>query len=212
MRTVGSTILILAAAGASCFAQQWEVGGTAGAGFLPGVAVTSPVGAATAGIQTGLSAGAFVGQNLYPHISGEIHYSFQQSNLQLQSGGTTARFSGVAHEIYYDVVLHTNKKGSRTQYFAAIGGGMKIFRGTGTESAYQPLSQFAYLTKTQTLKPMADFGAGIRYQLTPRVILRTEFRDYITAFPKELITPAPGAKVGTLLHDFVPMVGIAYEY
>ena len=31
-------------------------------------------------------------------------------------------------------------------------------------------------------------------------------------FPKDLIAPAPGAKFGSLLHDFVPMVGISYEY
>ena len=35
-------------------------------------------------------------------------------------------------------------------------------------------------------------------------------RDYITAFPKEIITPAPGTKYGTLLHDFVPMVGLGF--
>jgi hypothetical protein len=42
--------------------------------------------------------------------------------------------------------------------------------------------------------------------------LRTEFRDYITAFPKELITPAPGAKFGSILHDLVPMAGLGYEF
>ena len=114
--------------------------------------------------------------------------------------------------VHYDVLYHTNRKGSRTQYFAAVGGGMKIFRGTGQEAAYQPLSQFGYFTKTQALKPMATVGGGMKYALTPRIFLRTEFRDYITMFPKELITPAPGAKYGSLLHDFVPMVGIGYEY
>jgi len=137
-----------------------------------------------------------------------------QSNLRLQSGGQEATFSGQAHVLHYDILLHTNKKGSRTQYFAAVGGGLKVFRGTGTEAAYQPLSQFAYFTKTQALKPMASVGAGVKYALTNRIILRTEFRDYITMFPKDLITPAPGAKLGGLglLHDFVPMVSIGYEY
>jgi hypothetical protein len=41
--------------------------------------------------------------------------------------------------------------------------------------------------------------------------LRTEFRDYITAFPKELITPPTGTKYGMLLHDFVPMAGLGFE-
>jgi hypothetical protein len=206
--------MLLAAAGLSCFAQQWEVGGGAGAGFLPGTPVTSAVGSATTGFQSGASFGAYAGQNLYPHLSGELRYGFMQSNLRIQSGGNEATFSGQAHVFHYDLLLHTNRKGSRTQYFAAFGGGLKIFRGTGQEAAYQPLSQYAYFTKTQVLKPMASVGGGIKYALSPRVVLRTEFRDYITMFPKDLIAPAAGAKFGGigLLHDFVPMVSVAYEY
>ena len=210
MKTI-QLFVLLAAAGTASFAQQWEFGGGAGAGFLPGVGVTSSVGSATAGFQTGFAAGAFLGQNLYRHISGELHYGFMQTNLRLQSGGTEATFSGVSHVVHYDLVLHTNRKGSRTQYFAAFGGGLKVFRGTGKEAAYQPLSQYGYFTKTQALKPMGDFGVGMRYALTPKVFLRTEFRDYITVFPTELITPAPGTRYGNLLHDFVPMVTISYE-
>jgi hypothetical protein len=209
MRTLGISILLVAASTA-CFAQKWELGGSAGAGFLPGVGLTSTLGSATTGFQSGFSAGAFVGQNISSHIGGEIHYGFLQSNLRLASGGTTATFSGMAHVLHYDLILHTNRK-SRAQLFAAVGGGMKVFRGTGKEQAYQPLSQFAYFTKTQAIKPMGSFGGGIKFVLKPHLFLRTEFRDYVTPFPKELITPAPGAKVGSLLHDIVPMIGISYE-
>ena len=211
MKTIRTTILVMAAA-AACFGQQWEVGGTAGAGFLPAKSVTSALGAATTGFQTGFSVGGFVGQNLYPHLSGEIHYAFLQSNLKLQSGSTTATFSGQAHVVHYDVILHTNRSDQKAQFFAAFGGGMKIFRGTGHEAAYQPLSQFAYFTKTQSVKPMASVGGGVKVRIRPRMFLRTEVRDYITPFPKELITPAPGSKFGGILHDIVPTVGISYEY
>ena len=60
-------------------------------------------------------------------------------------------------------------------------------------------------------EPMGDFGAGVKFALSRKVYLRTEFRDYITAFPKEVLTPPAGTKYGTLLHDFVPMVGIGVE-
>jgi len=93
-----------------------------------------------------------------------------------------------------------------------VGGGMKLFRGTGQEQAYQPLMQYGYFTRTQVVKPMGSFGAGMKYALTPRLILRTEFRDYITPFPTELIAPAPGAKFGSILQNFVPMVGISYLF
>jgi len=208
---LGISILLIGAAGA-CFAQQWEFGGVGGAGFLSNVNVSSPLGSANAGFQPGGAFGAFFGQSISAHIAGEVRYEFLQSNLQLSSGGATARFSGSAHAVHYDLILHTNRKNSPMQLFAAVGGGMKIFRGTGTEEAYQPLSQFGYFTKTRALKPMASVGGGVTFQVSRRIYLRTEFRDFITMFPKELIAPAPGAKYGSLLHDFVPMVGMDYVF
>ncbi|HUB35004.1 MAG TPA: hypothetical protein VMA31_18340 [Bryobacteraceae bacterium] len=208
MKTFGISLLILAG---TCFGQQWEFGGSAGASFLPTLPVSSPAGSASAGFQAGLAAGAFAGQRYNAHISGEVRYTFMQSNLQLTSGGTTASFSGQAHAVYYDVLWHTRATGeSRKRYFVAVGGGMKLFRGTGAEQAYQPLSQFAYFTKTQKVEPMADFGGGVDFALSPHMSLRAEFRDFLTPFPTALITPAPGVKIGSWLHDFVPMLSISY--
>jgi hypothetical protein len=211
MRTIAKSILVMAATAAGCLAQQWEFGGSGGAGFLNSVSVATPLAAATAGFQTGASFGAYFGQNLYPHFSGELHYGFFESNLQLASGGSSVSFSGLSHVLHYDLVVHTNRP-SRTQFFAAVGGGMKIFDGTGREEAYQPLSQFGYFTQTHSIQPMADFGGGIRYTLTPHLSLRVEFRDYLTPFPTAVLTPAPGAKFGSILNDIVPMVGISYTY
>jgi hypothetical protein len=193
-------------------AQQWEFGGVGGGGFLSNVAVGGSAGSATAGFQTGAAFGAFFGNNPYGHVGGELRYAYLQNNLQLSSGGSTVSFAGMAHVLHYDLILRTGPRNSRAQFFAAIGGGMKLFRGTGAEEAYQPLSQFGYFTKTQALKPMASVGGGIRYFITRKVSLRTEFRDYITVFPTQLIAPAPGAKYGNILHDFVPMVGLSYEF
>jgi hypothetical protein len=213
MRKLGISILLLAAAAATCGAQQWEVGGLGGGGgFLSSVAVAGPIGSATAGFQTGAAFGAFLGHNTYSHIGGELRYAYLQSNLQLSSSGSSVSFTGMAHVVHYDLILRTTRKNSPVQLFAAIGGGLKVFRGTGKEAAYQPLSQFGYFTKTQALKPMASIGGGVKFYITRNVSLRTEFRDYITAFPKELIAPAPGAKFGSILHDFVPMAGLSYEF
>jgi hypothetical protein len=187
MRTFAIGILLLAAAAGAAHAQQWEFGGVGGAAFLNNVPVTSALGAATAGFQQGGTFGAFLGQNISPHIAGEIRYEYMQSNLELKSGGSTARFSGAAH----------------------IGGGMKLFRGTGTEAAYQPLSQFGYFTKTQAVKPMLSVGGGVSFAITKRVFLRTEVRDFITPFPTQVLTPPQGTKYARLLHDIVPMVGLS---
>ena len=211
MKSIAVTTFFLTALAASSFGQGWEFGGTGGAGFLNNVNVSGAAGSATAGFQSGAAVGGFLGQNLYPHLSGEVRYAYLQNDLEIKSGGTKASFGGNAHTITYDLLLHTNKKESRVQLFIAAGGGLKIFRGTGQPQAYQPNYQFGYLTKAQELKPVGDVGAGIRFELHPHFYLRTEFRDFITTFPKDIITPAPGTKYGSILHDIVPMVSLSYE-
>lgn len=208
MKTLGISILFFAA---TCFGQQWEFGGSAGGSFLPMLPISSTAGSASAGFQSGFVAGAFVGQRLNDRISGEVRYNYFDNGMKLSGNGSSTTFSANAHALYYDVLFKTNRRESRTQFFAAVGGGMKIFRGTGTEQAYQPLDQFAYLTKTQKVEPMVVFGGGLKFRLSPHLALRGEVRDFLTPFPKELITPAPGAKIGSFLHDIVPMVSISYE-
>ena len=212
MRNLVFASLLLAAAAVCAQAQQWEFGGVGGAAFLNTVPVSGSSGTATAGFQQGMAYGAFLGQNISPHIAGEIRYEYMQNNLQLKGAGSSASFAGMAHAIHYDILFHTNRRHSPVQFFAAVGGGMKIFDGTGTEAAYQPLSQFGYFTKTQTLKPMVDFGAGMRVMLSRHVYLRTEVRDFLTTFPTQVLTPPPGVTYSKLLHDVVPMAGISYVF
>jgi hypothetical protein len=59
---------------------------------------------------------------------------------------------------------------------------------------------------------MVDFGGGIQHRLSRKLGLRVEVRDYLTMFPQEIIAPAPGVKFGRVLHDFVPLVEIGYQY
>jgi hypothetical protein len=202
---------VLALTAGAGWAQQYEVGAVAGAGFAMSQNVTGSAGTASAGFNTGVAFGGYIGHNMYRHLSGEVRYNYLRSSLRLASAGTDVNFGGEAHAVHYDLIFHT-RKDKRTTIFAAVGGGMKYYRGTGQEAAYMPLSQFAYLTKTHELKPMISAGGGIKYTLSPKVFLRIEARDYITAFPQKVITPAPGQKVGGMVHDIVPMVGISYTF
>jgi hypothetical protein len=111
--------------------------------------------------------------------------------------------------IHYDVLVHVKPAGSRIRLFLAAGAGARVFRGTGREAAYQPLQQFALLTKTQEAKPLVSLGAGVKAAVSPRLVLRVEFRDYISPFPTQVITPAIGSKLGGWLHDIVPFIGVA---
>jgi hypothetical protein len=206
--TILTAMLILAPAAA--FAQKWEVGGDGGAGLLNTVNVTGAPGSATAGFAPGFVAGGFVGENLYRHVSGEIHYEFMQSNLRLTSGGQTAQFNGVAHAIHYDVAYHTGTSESNARFFVALGGGIKTFVGDGTEAAVQPLSQYGYFTKTKSVKPMGTVSVGFTAHISHNLSLRGEIRGMTSPFPEAVLTPPAGVKYGTMLTEIVPMVSIVY--
>ncbi len=207
MRVLRVSIFAMCA-GTAAFAQQWEFGGVAGGGFMNNVSASG----ATAGFAPGLVAGAFVGSGFSPHFSGELRYEYSQSDLQLSGGGQTAKFNGVAHAVHYDVLYRFRSSESRTQFFAAVGGGMKLFQGTGTEEAYQPLNQYGYFTKTQQVRPLLSAGGGVIFRLTPKLALRAEVRNFLTPFPTQVLTPAPGVRYGSFLNDIVPMVGIEYVH
>jgi len=216
MKMIGKILLLLAFA-ICAFAQQWEVGVIGGGGFLNTVNVsTTSTGSATAGFATGAVAGAFLGENMNAHWSGELRYEFFQSDLKLSSGGQSATFSGVAHAIHYDLVYHTDRK-APVQFFVAAGLGMKVFDGIGAQEAYQPLSQFGYFTQTRQVTVMGSAGGGFTYKLSEHLFLRAEIRDFISPFPTKVLTPpAPtsGNKVtyGNILQNLVPMVGISYVF
>jgi len=216
MKTIGKILLLLVFA-VCAFAQQWELGAIGGGGFLNTVNVsTTSTGSAKAGFATSAVAGAFLGENLNAHWSGEIRYEFFDSDLKLSSAGQSATFSGVAHAIHYDLIYHTDRK-APVQFFVAAGLGMKVFDGTGAQEAYQPLSQFGYFTQTHQVKVMGSVGGGFTYKLSEHLFLRAEVRDFISPFPTNVITPpAPtsGNKVsyGSILQNLVPMVGISYLF
>ncbi|SRR5579872_6172458 len=194
-------------------AQEWEVGGMAAYGFYHNASITSPDGSASAGFSPGAAFGAVVGYNSSSLIGGEFRYTYQMNDLELSSGGTTAKFSGMAHILGYDLILHPHMRhAGKVQPFLAVGGGMKLYRGTGTEQSFQNLENFALLSKTQQVEPMISVGGGIKVQLSQHLLLRAEVRDYISPFPGGVIVPVPPAKSSGWLNDFVPMIGISYTF
>ncbi len=208
MRTAFAFVALFAVPG--CFAGEYELGVAGGGHFMRQAMVNAPAGTADAGIKSGAVASAIAGQRLYKNLTGEVRYTYLQGALKLASGGSETTFGADTHAIHYDFLIHPYKDEAKVQPFAAAGAGVRVFRGTGRETAYQPLNQFAYLTKTNEWKPLISVGGGIRAKLAPKVSLRVDFRDYITPFPKNVIAPGRGATIKGWLHDFVPVVGISF--
>jgi outer membrane protein W len=191
-------------------AQSWEVGGGVGGGFYTSQDVTSSAGSASAKLQTGLAGGAWFANNSQGHLGGELRYEYQMGDLSLSSGGTNVTFGAHTQQFHYDLVWHFKSSESRIRPYIAGGAGIKLYQGTGMQAAYQPLSNFALLTQQQDLTPLVSVGGGVKFQLAPHVQLRLDVHDYLTPFPKGVITPNVGSKVGGWLQDLVPMVGISY--
>ncbi|MEP7351922.1 MAG: outer membrane beta-barrel protein [Acidobacteriota bacterium] len=210
MKFASIVTLCLFAAAPALRAQTWEVGGAAGVGFYNGRSIERPTESAQAKIKTGIEGSAWFANNNSRYWGGEIRYDYQRGNLGLKQGGTQATFGAESHAIHYDFLWHTSEIGSTVRSYIAFGAGVKIYRGTGTEALTQPLSRFALLTKTNELKGMISVGAGVKWKLGHSAQLRVDIHDYITQFPKEVITPNTGAKIGGWINDIVPTVGISW--
>jgi hypothetical protein len=201
-------LLLIGAAGA----QQREIGILGGGGLSNGLPILGAPVSASAGILSGPAVGVLLGQDLYSHWSGEIRYLFERREFRLAAGGGTAGFSGQSHALHYDIIYQHRTRNNRLRPYLAGGGGVKLFRGTGQETAYRPLMEDAYLTRTQQIKPMLTAGGGIKVQTGNRMLLRIDIGDQITRFPEKIVAAAPGRKLQGWLHDFVPSVGVSWRF
>ncbi len=204
--------LVVALTAQPGWAQKWEFGAGGGGSFYKSQTVTNGPVSASAGFSNGFVGTAVLGQNLYPRISGEIRYTYGRNDLELKSGGTKVGFAGQSHAIHYEFLFHSAPAGAKVRPFVAVGGGVKIYQGTGTETVTQGLSNLALLTKTSEAKPLVTFGGGVKAQISKRALLRVEVRDYFTQFPKKVIAPNRGTTVGNWIHNIVPMVSLTFLF
>jgi hypothetical protein len=193
--------------------EGWEIGVAGGYGFSRDVTIENAAGRASAGFKPGILFGVVAGNEVRPWLAGEVRYTYRQSDMKLSDGGTEARFDGESHAIHYDFVFQGGRRKSRgIRPFAAVGAGIRYFRGTGQESRLQALNRIAILTRTSDLRPLISVGGGVRIPVSSLLTIRIEARDYVSPFPREVIAPVPGSKTSGWLHDFAPMVGISFTF
>jgi opacity protein-like surface antigen len=206
------TLLVGMLSAPALLAQKWEVGGGVGGSFYTSQDFKNATAAAKAGLSDGVAASIWLGNNSSQLIGGELRYDYEKTDLKLSSGSTNVSFAADTHAVHYDLLLHLTPRSSRVRPFILGGGGVKLYRGTGAESAFQPLSSFALLTKANETKGLISVGAGIKFAVTRSFQLRVEVHDYITPFPQKVITPALGAKTDGWLQDFVVMAGLSITF
>ncbi len=201
--------LILTVCGSGLMAQRWELGAGAAGTFYTSREVSVGSLKANAGFNSGWGASAWVGNDMFKYLGGEIRYMYQKNDLKLEEGGTTYTFGGHTNSIHYDFLLHATPRGSKVRPFVAFGAGMRGYSGTGKEVVVQPLNRFAFLTRTTEWVPLVSLGGGIKFMPAKNIAFRAEFRDYLTPVPDSVITPAPGAKLGGWFNNFVGLFGVS---
>jgi hypothetical protein len=197
----------------ACFAQpQYEVGATIGYGWYRGVRINAPGAEAEAGIRNRFVAGAVFGEDLYEHFSGEIHYLYHDGDPYLSAGAIRTNVQGQSHTFNYDLLIHFHDRESRFRPYVAFGGGAKYYRVSGAEPNPQLLPGIAKLTHASEWRPLVDWGAGVKYLVREHLILRGDFRDFVTQFPKHIFTAVPGGTDRGLFQQFTPTFGVSYWF
>ena len=205
-------ILIAFLSSAGAIAQQYDITGLIGYGFYREARVNSSSGTTTAGIRDRFAAGVVVGEDKYSRISGEIRYLYQDGDPFLSNGSLRANIQGQSHAIHYDVLFHAVDRDRRFRPFAAVGVGGKYYRTSGPAPVPQPFPQIATLVHANDWRLLVDVGVGFKYRLHNHVMLRGDFRDYITPFPKKLFAPTGNATDRGLFQQFTPTLGIGYWF
>jgi hypothetical protein len=193
-------------------AQHWEVGGSAGYGFFKQTSVSNGAATGTAGFDSGFAAGGLLGNDMSRYIGGEVRYTYRKDDLQVKSGSTKATAGAQSHALHYDVLIHGTKVGSAIRPFLAAGAGVKIYRGTGAEPSFQPLSNLVVLTHTTEAQPLVSLGGGVKFAVSRRALVRLDLRDYATPLPNNLLAAPNTTKLGGWIHDFVFLVGISSTF
>lgn len=209
-----STFLMPGAARGQVFQTdgKYEFGVGGAFSYYTSQDITNSRGSASAGLKPGFGASAWLGHNMYRKVSGEIRYDFGKNDLKLNSAEGNVNFSAHSHAVHYDVLFHTADAGAKVRPYFLVGGGVKLYRGTGQERAYQPGGHFAVLTRTYETKGLLTFGGGIKFNPSKKVSLRAEFRDNVTQFPREVITPVNGGVSGEWIHNFVALFGVSVVF
>jgi opacity protein-like surface antigen len=195
-----------------CCAQSWEVGGAIGYGAYRDVRVNGAGAQATAGIRNRFVAGGVVTEDLYEHLSGEIRYQYQDGDPFLSLNGKTGNMQGQSHSFSYDVLVHVKPREEKLRPFVALGMGARWYRSTGPEPNPQPAPALAALTHDDDWKLLVTVGGGVTYKLPNHLLLRADFRDGITPFPKKIFVPAAGATDRGLFQMFTTTIGVGYWF
>jgi hypothetical protein len=196
----------------ACLAQQYELGGAFGYGVYTDGSVISPGGTATTGIRNRFATGVVFCDNLFEHVSGEMRYLYHDGDPFLSTGAVRGSIQGQSHAFNYDVLFQARGREARIRPYFAVGVGAKYYVTSGPAPAPQPMPKIGGLVATNQWRALATGGGGVKVRVTDHILVRADFRDYVTAFPTRLIVPAANGTDKGIFHQFTPLFGVSYVF
>jgi len=194
------------------FAQHYEIGATVGYGVYHDGTIFSTSGTAEAGIRNRFAAGILLADEFSKYVSAEFVYLYHDGHPFLQTPGVKSDIQGNSDALTVGMLFHFKSRQHRWRTFLAAGTGAKEYVIAGPAPFPQPISQIASLTTNDVWKVVFDAGGGVKVRLSPHMVLRAEFRDYITTFPRQQIVPAPHNTARGISEQFTPLFGVSYTF
>lgn len=196
----------------SAFGQQYEVGANIGYGWYRDGTIFSPSETVQAGIRNRFAAGIDLADEFSEYVSAQFSYLYHDGHPFLQGPGVKSDIQGQSHALTMELLFHFAKRDRRFRPFLAGGTGAKEYVIAGPEPYPQPIPQVAILTTNDVWKVAFTVGGGAQYMLRPHMLLRAEFRDYLTTFNRQEIVPAPHNTARGIFEQFTPLFGISYTF
>lgn len=202
-------VLIFAAI---AWGQQYEVGAALGYGVYRDGTIFSDTQTVQAGIRNRFAAGINLGDDFSKYVSAEFQYLYHDGHPFLQGAGAKTDIQGQSDALTMNLLFHFKTREHRWRLFLEGGAGAKEYIIAGPAPFPQPIPQVASLTTNDVWKVVFSPGAGVKFRLIPHMLLRAEFRDYLTTFPRQQIVPAPHNTARGIFQQFTPLFGVSYTF
>jgi opacity protein-like surface antigen len=202
-------VILLAEA---AFGQPYEIGADIGYGFYRNGTIYSASGTAQAGVLNRFAAGIILGDEFSDYVSTEFRYLYHDGHPFLRASGVKSDIQGQSDALTVELLFHFKTREHRLRPFLAGGSGAKEYIVAGPAPFPQPIPQIASLTTNDIWKAAFSVGGGVKFRLIPHMLLRAEFRDYLTTFPRQQIVPAPHNTARGIFEQFTPLFGVSYTF
>ncbi len=196
----------------AAWSQTYELGADIGYGIYHNGTILSSAGTIQAGIRNRFAAGIDLGYEFSDYVSEQISYLYHDGHPFLEGQGVKTDIQGQSQALTVALLFHFKPRKARFRPFVSGGAGAKDYVIAGPEPFPQPIPQIASLTTNDVWKVVFTVGGGVQYRLRPHVLVRAEFRDYITTFPRQQIVPAPHNTARGVFDQFTPLFGVSYTF